>query len=209
MDLSKLLNIIGILVVITGAYIAARGFFKEKNIEIEQRTHMSFGNEEHFKAMIFQKYNEIFGFCLIIIGSVIQLLSSIEFSNIEIEISIFLLYSILVASTIIFIFLVQFVLDKFISLNVDIIEFYRCIKTIEEYNGESDERVKMSKVPSIIYARNKFNEIYNKRHKSKSTLELQNKILHITEKFHAKFVMIENSIENFKNKQASRKKGKV
>jgi len=77
MTYKELFNLIGILILICGAFFGERGFFKEKDNDLAARTKLYFGNNEHFMSMLFQKYNEILAFCLIIVGSVVQLLSSI------------------------------------------------------------------------------------------------------------------------------------
>lgn len=209
MEVNRLIGIVGILVVIVGAYIAARGFFKEKNIEIERRTHMSFGNEEHFKTMIFQKYNEIFGFCLIIVGSIIQLISVLELSASRIHINNFTFLIILIISTIIFISLIKLTIDKYISKKVDIVGFYNCIKTIKNYTLIDSEQTRKATESSYIYAKNNFLEIYNKRYKGKSNLEIEEKVEDISRKFQNKFKSMDKSIENFKRTQERRKQEKV
>lgn len=93
------LNILGLLISILGGFFGAKGFFGEKNKDIHARSKLYYYNEEHFVSMVTQKYSGIYGFLLISIGAIIQLLVVVfEFKNMYLYITknIFILIVILI-----------------------------------------------------------------------------------------------------------------
>jgi hypothetical protein len=74
MTISDLFNITGILILMFGGCFGLLGSFSEKNEDIVTRTGNSFGNIEHYKSMISQKYFNIFSFFFITFGSFLLLI---------------------------------------------------------------------------------------------------------------------------------------
>ena len=140
MTIIELLNVIGILVIISGAFLGARGFFTENDFDLMNRTSLSFGNDEHFNSMIFQKYNEIFGFCFIILGSIIQLIASmINFDNEKTFEGIWIYVALLMSTILLNYFLIK-ITNKITSRRTDLVNMKGYIRNYEISLPEADKK---------------------------------------------------------------------
>jgi hypothetical protein len=111
-DVGYILTTSGITTSILGGYFGAKGYFSETRKDLYNRTLLYFYNETHFCSMLHQKYNEIFGFSLIALGSFMQLIQAVfKFDNLNINIAKTHYQIVLV----IFVFLIAFTLSKIIN----------------------------------------------------------------------------------------------
>ncbi|MBN1971133.1 MAG: hypothetical protein JXR48_15505 [Candidatus Delongbacteria bacterium] len=74
MSVVSLINICGILILMSSGCFGLIGSLTESNEKIVERTGLYFGNIEHYASMISQKYLNITSFFLITFGSFILLL---------------------------------------------------------------------------------------------------------------------------------------
>jgi hypothetical protein len=192
MKLIDLINSIGIIILAIGAFIAARGYFLDRDSNIMSRTDLSFGNSEHFESMIYQKYSGICGLFLIMVGSVIQLIPIIFTVSGHICISSFFkIFTYVIFSTIFFL-LVHYACKAIVNIRIDLIYLHDSIKMIEQHNN-MDDGSKKNNDGAYRYACNRLIKITERRFKKTRKLNLDDKTKFVKQKFRKKFKKIEDS----------------
>lgn len=143
MYLYEVLNLSGLMFSIIGAYFGAKGFFSEKNKDLYGRTLLYFFNKEHFESIVSQKYREISGFILIIIGSVMQLISNIIGKNfIKIDCQGYILTFILIIIMYLLLTIINKIVNFIIKEEINIILACEWLKDYENLKIDETEEKK-------------------------------------------------------------------
>ncbi|MGY5353522.1 hypothetical protein [Wenyingzhuangia sp. IMCC45467] len=164
MTISEILNSLGILIIIVGALLGARGFFSEKDTDLVARTQLMFGNDEHFKSMIFQKYNEIAGFFLIIFGSIVQLSTVIFNLDSKYHYNVKIIVPLLIILTILSIITLIKLVNYITEYRIDYVD----VKLWSDHYLKTSTKVELTdyEQKQFLKAEEKINEILLKRCKN-------------------------------------------
>lgn len=139
MLLYKFLNIIGLFLILNGTYYGTRGEFIQKNSLLLSRTQLYFSNMEHFKSMVSNKYNLIFGFLFVCFGTIIQGISLVVDTNKESNIYFCIAIIILLIILLIIIIKVSEKISMYYS-NIFILNYW-----YKEYLSKTKEEIQKNK----------------------------------------------------------------
>lgn len=165
MEDTSLLSIIGIVIIFIGGFTTISAALNQSNSELFSNTAMSFGNPIEFKSNLFNKYNQLFGFSLIAIGSLIQLYSYFMVSLYVIVLNQYLLLFIIIVSGFLVILITRKLVNFIVSRKYD----YEMITTHIENLEECISKIGIEKWRTEEYCNNYTNsiiEILNRRFKN-------------------------------------------
>jgi hypothetical protein len=177
MTATNLVNINAVIIIGIGAFFAAKGFFREKDFFVLSRTEVRFGNFEHFETMMFQKYNEIYGFILIIVGSSVQIVTMFIKIPLVFCINFLIFMPSLFLGIFFFIWLSSYSLKVFVLKKID---FTFLLHILNSYNNSRDSDYK-----------DLLDKISDRRFAKTKAMTAEQKILYLNKKFRKKLEQIE------------------
>jgi len=132
MEDTSLLSIIGIVIIFIGGFTTIKSALNQSNSELFSNTAMSFGNPIEFKSNLFNKYNQLFGFSLMAIGSLIQLYSYFMVSLYVIVLNQYLLLFIIIVSGFLVILITRKLVNFIVSRKYDYEMITAQIRNLED-----------------------------------------------------------------------------